>query len=125
MDETTTASAATGTHVDEQARFRAFAALAVSLTALAGGGVFSSIVQWMVLRYAVSSSGDHYVVASAAAAPLVLGAAAIWLSLAAVTSPDPVARPMGRAATVLGTLGVAGATALVLTTLALPLPGQS
>ena len=30
-------------------------------TALAGGGVFSSVVQWLMLRYTVDSSDDRFI----------------------------------------------------------------
>ncbi|GAA5106827.1 hypothetical protein GCM10023339_04200 [Alloalcanivorax gelatiniphagus] len=112
MSETTTTS--TSTVADEQARFRAFTALGLALVGLMGGGVLSTAGQLLVMRALEDIDGDRLYVIGAAAAPLALGAVACYLASTATASPDPLARPVARAAMVIAVVAVVGSVLLMM-----------
>ncbi|MBD3923641.1 hypothetical protein IEZ26_03335 [Nocardioides cavernae] len=99
--------------VDEQARFRAFTALGLALSSLAGGGVFMTSFQWLAMKFFNDNGNDQLYWIGVAVGPLVMGCAALWLSLTDRSSADMLARPLARAALVLSALAVVGALLLL------------
>jgi hypothetical protein len=111
MSETTSTTVA----VDESARFRAFTSLALAVTALTGGGVIASALQWLVMdRFA--SRGDATYLMALGGAPLLLSLAALYLASTAVSSADALARPLARSGLVLSGVAILGAAVLVVAT---------
>ena len=111
MSETTSTSVA----VDESARFRAFTALALAVTALTGGGVVASALQWLVLDR-LESRGETTYLMALGGAPLLLSVAALYLASTAMSSGDALARPMARSSLVLAGVAILGAAVLVVAT---------
>jgi hypothetical protein len=106
----------TATVVDERARFRAFTALGLALSGLAGGGVFASASQWLVMKATNDNGNEQLYFTGLAVGPLVMGGVALWLAISAQSTGDALARPLGRASVVLAVLSVVGAILLATVT---------
>ncbi|PKH37837.1 hypothetical protein SAMN05192575_101892 [Nocardioides alpinus] len=106
----------TSVRVDERARFRAFTALALALTALAGGGIIASALQWLVLDNYEAGPSDAIYLMTLGGAPLLLSIVACYLASTAMSSADLLARPLARASLVLSGLAILGAAVLVFAT---------
>jgi hypothetical protein len=103
--------------VDEKARFRAFAALGLALTALTGGGLFATAAQWIAMEAFNDTTGSdrHYWI-GIALGPLAMALVALGLAGTARSSDDTLARPLARATVALAALAVVGAVLLLLIT---------
>jgi hypothetical protein len=101
--------------VDESARFRAFTSLALAVTALTGGGVIASALQWLVMDR-VQSPGDTAYLMVLGGAPLLLGIVAVYLASTAMSSADALARPVARSSLVLSGVAILGAAVLIMAT---------
>ena len=111
MSETTSTTVA----VDESARFRAFTALALAVTALTGGGVVANALQWLVMDR-LPSRGDATYLMALGGAPLLLGVVALYLASTSMSSADALARPIARSSQVLSGVAILGAAVLVFAT---------
>lgn len=119
MSETTIS---TTPAVDEKARFRAFTAMGLALTALAGGGVFATAAQWIAMR-ARSFNGngsDQFFWIAISVGPMAMCLVALWLASTCLTSQDALVRPLARATRVLCGVGVVGSALLMLATFGQP-----
>lgn len=112
----TTSGTSTTVAVDESARFRAFTALTLALTALMGGGVIANGLQWLVMDSFEGVPSDTTYLMVLGGAPLVLSVVALYLASTAMSSADPLARPVARSSLVVSGLAILGAAVLMMAT---------
>lgn len=108
-----TQSASHATEVDEKARTSAFAALALAIVALTGGGIFASAIQWVLFDDDAVGFSEGGFAASWVGAPLCSGLLALGLALLGMRSQDPLARPVGRAAAFVAGVTLLGVLVMV------------
>lgn len=104
--------------VDERARVRAFTAIGLALSALAGGGLFATSFQWLAMKAFNDTAGsDRFYWIGIALGPLAMALVALLLAGTTTSSDDTLARPLARAAVTLSALAVVGSVLLMLVTI--------
>jgi hypothetical protein len=116
MSETTSTTRAT----DEAARFRAFTALGLALTALMGGGVFATAFQWLTMRAFNDNGSEQFYWIGVAVGPLLMSVVALYLASTVTATDDALARPVARASLVIAVIAALGAVLLMLVTIDTP-----
>jgi hypothetical protein len=113
MSQPYDATGTTRTTSTVQGRTHAFLGLALALVALLGGGVIANAVFYRLIDTMGYQAGTAGTVLQGLPS-LAMGLLGAGLGWAGSTSADDVAVPVGRAATVVGSLAVLGAVALMI-----------
>ncbi len=96
-------------------RTRAFAAVALGLVGVLGGGSIGTALGWLLFDYSLASVWMQTLPQAVVTAGFGMGA--IGVALTAFTARDAVATPLVRVAILLGLIAGASAVLLVLATL--------